>query len=68
MLSITSSHAYRTVEASLLAPFEYVAIPLSVFWGIAIFGDWPSNLIMDRDGLYSIWRRLCYLSRKGQRN
>ena len=44
MLSITSSHAYRTVEASLLAPFEYVAIPFSIFWGIAIFGDWPSNL------------------------
>ena len=60
--SITSSHAYRTVEASLLAPFEYVAIPLSVFWGIAIFGDWPSNLswigmgLILIGGVYAIYR------------
>ena len=62
MLSITSSHAYRTVEASLLAPFEYVAIPLSVFWGIAIFGNWPSNLswigmgLILFGGVYAIYR------------
>lgn len=62
ILSITSSHAYRTVEASLLAPFEYVAIPLSVFWGIAIFGDWPSNLswigmgLILFGGVYAIYR------------
>jgi drug/metabolite transporter (DMT)-like permease len=62
MLSITSSHAYRTVEASLLAPFEYVAIPFSIFWGIAIFGDWPSNLswigmsFILFGGIYAIYR------------
>ena len=62
MLSTTSSHAYRTVEASLLAPFEYVAIPFSIFWGIAIFGDWPSNLswigmgLILFGGVYAIYR------------
>ena len=62
MLSITSSHAYRTVEASSLAPFEYVAIPFSIFWGIAIFGDWPSNLswigmsLILFGGIYAIYR------------
>jgi drug/metabolite transporter (DMT)-like permease len=62
MLSITSSHAYRTVEASLLAPFEYVAIPFSIFWGIVIFGDWPSNLswigmtLILFGGIYAIYR------------
>ena len=62
MLSITSSHAYRSVEASLLAPFEYVAIPFSIFWGIAIFGDWPSNLswvgmtFILFGGIYAIYR------------
>tara|TARA_B100001059_G_scaffold72246_1_gene69396 strand:- start:1130 stop:2140 length:1011 start_codon:yes stop_codon:yes gene_type:complete len=62
MLSMTSSHAYRTVEASLLAPFEYVAIPFSIFWGIAIFGDWPSNLswigmtLILVGGIYAIYR------------
>jgi drug/metabolite transporter (DMT)-like permease len=62
MLSITSSHAYRTVEASLLAPFEYVAIPFSIFWGIVIFGDWPSSLswigmsLILFGGIYAIYR------------
>ena len=62
MLSITSSHAYRTVEASLLSPIEYVAIPFSIFWGIAIFGDWPSSLswigmsLILFGGIYAIYR------------
>ena len=62
LLSTTSSHAYRSVEASLLAPFEYVAIPFSIFWGIAIFGDWPSNLswmgmgLILFGGVYAIYR------------
>ncbi len=38
LLSVTSSNAYRVVEASFIAPFEYTAIPLGVFWGIVIWG------------------------------
>ncbi|MCV0396816.1 MAG: DMT family transporter [Rhizobiaceae bacterium] len=35
------SQAYRIAEAGLVAPFEYVAMPLAVFWSLVIWGDWP---------------------------
>ena len=35
------SQAYRISKAAIIAPFEYVALPLSIFWSITIFGDWP---------------------------
>tara|TARA_B100001013_G_scaffold234931_1_gene144534 strand:- start:101 stop:1060 length:960 start_codon:yes stop_codon:yes gene_type:complete len=35
------SHAYRVSKAGLIAPFEYIALPLSIFWSVSIFGDWP---------------------------
>ena len=35
------SNAYRISKAGIIAPFEYVAIPFSIFWSITIFGDWP---------------------------
>jgi len=35
------SQAYRMAEAGVLAPFEYVALPLALFWGFAIFGEVP---------------------------
>jgi drug/metabolite transporter (DMT)-like permease len=41
--STASSNAYRSVEASLIAPFEYTAIPLSVFWSIVIWGSGQHN-------------------------
>ena len=35
------SQAYRTAEATVVAPFEYIAVPLSAAWGILLWGDWP---------------------------
>ena len=35
------SHAYRVSKAGLIAPFEYIALPFSIFWSVSIFGDWP---------------------------
>ncbi len=35
------SQAYRIADAATVAPFEYVGLPLSVFWGLTIFGDLP---------------------------
>lgn len=35
------SQAYRLCEAGLAAPFEYVALPLAIMWGLVVFGDWP---------------------------
>ena len=35
------SQAYRVAKAGFIAPFEYVALPLSIFWSIVVFGEWP---------------------------
>ncbi|MEM6372393.1 MAG: DMT family transporter [Pseudomonadota bacterium] len=35
------SQAYRLADAATVAPFEYVGLPLAVFWGFAVFGDLP---------------------------
>lgn len=35
------SQAYRLAEASVIAPFEYVALPMAIGWGLLIFGEWP---------------------------
>jgi S-adenosylmethionine uptake transporter len=35
------SQAYRLADAATVAPFEYVGLPLAVFWGLVIFGDLP---------------------------
>ena len=38
------SQAYRVSEAGLIAPFEYVSLVMSIFWGFAIFGETPDAL------------------------
>ena len=35
------SQAYRISEASVVAPFEYWALPMAVLWELLIWGDWP---------------------------
>lgn len=35
------SQAYRVAAVSVVAPFEYAAMPLAVFWGYQIWGDLP---------------------------
>lgn len=35
------SQAYRIADAATVAPFEYVGLPLAVFWGWVVFGDLP---------------------------
>ena len=35
------SQTYRISKGSVVAPFEYVALPLAIFWSITLFGDWP---------------------------
>jgi S-adenosylmethionine uptake transporter len=36
------SQAYRLADAATVAPFEYIGLPLAVFWGLVIFGDLPT--------------------------
>ena len=38
------SQAYRISEASVVAPFEYAALPLSLFWSITLFNELPDTL------------------------
>ena len=38
------SQAYRISKGSVVAPFEYVALPLAIFWSITLFGDWPDMI------------------------
>jgi S-adenosylmethionine uptake transporter len=35
------SQAYRMADAATVAPFEYVGLPLAVFWGWAVFAELP---------------------------
>lgn len=35
------SAAYKLTDAATIAPFEYVGMPLAIFWGWTVFGEWP---------------------------
>ncbi len=56
------SQAYRLSEAALIAPFEYAAMPMAIFWGVVIFGRWPDLTawvgiaLICGAGLYAFWR------------
>ena len=56
------SQAYRLGEAALVAPVEYLTLPLSILLGAAIFGEWPDAVawvgiaLIIASGLYTIWR------------
>jgi len=56
------SQAYRLSEAAFAAPFEYIAMPMAVIWGITVFGTWPDTLawagiaLIIGSGLYLLWR------------
>lgn len=56
------SQAYRVAEAAMVAPFEYLALPLSVVWGIIVFDEWPDTVsyigmaLIFGAGLFIIWR------------
>ena len=56
------SQAYRVSEAAVIAPFEYVALVMSIIWGVTIFGTLPDmtgwtgiGLIL-ASGLIVFWR------------
>ncbi|WP_235866728.1 DMT family transporter [Salibaculum griseiflavum] len=56
------SYAYRNSEAAIVAPFEYIALPLSILWGVLVFSDWPDGvalagiILILAAGLFIIWR------------
>jgi drug/metabolite transporter (DMT)-like permease len=56
------SQAYRICEAALIAPLEYVAMPMAIFWGFVVFSEWPDPIawagifLIVCSGIYMIWR------------
>lgn len=56
------SQAYRMAEAAVVAPFEYVAMPLAVFWSVLLWNDWPDAVswlgiaLIGGAGLYVFYR------------
>ena len=56
------SEAYRIGEAATISPFEYVALPVSVFWGFVVFGHLPDEwsflgiALIGASGLYVFFR------------
>lgn len=63
------TQAYRTMDAALVAPFEYAGIPMAILWGILIFNTYPDQTglvgmgLILLAGLYTLWREHL---RKGQ--
>lgn len=56
------SQAYRLGEAAMVAPFEYLALPLSILWGILVFDEYPDLIawlgiaLIAAAGLFTVWR------------
>jgi drug/metabolite transporter (DMT)-like permease len=56
------SQGYRLAEATTVAPFEYIALPLAMLWGAIIFDEWPDAIaligifLIISSGLYAFWR------------
>jgi drug/metabolite transporter (DMT)-like permease len=56
------TQAYRISEAGLIAPFEYVGMPMAILWGLVVFGTFPDAIswlgiaLICGSGLYVIWR------------
>lgn len=56
------SQGYRLGRAASIAPYEYVALPMAVFWGWAVFGEWPEPRVwlgialIAGAGVYVFWR------------
>ncbi len=43
VIGYSISQAYRSADAATVAPFEYVALPLALFWGWLVFGELPDT-------------------------
>jgi len=56
------SQAYRSADAGLIAPFEYVALPMAIFWGWLIFGEepglrlWIGSALIAGSGIFVLLR------------
>lgn len=44
--ALSISAAYRSAQASLLAPFEYSNLPLVLLWGYLVFNEFPNTIAL----------------------
>jgi S-adenosylmethionine uptake transporter len=62
LVGYTMSQAYRLAAASVVAPFEYLLLLYALFWGWAVFGEWPAPrvllgaFIIIGSGIFIVWR------------
>ena len=45
VIGYTLAQAYRQADAAIVAPFEYLGLPLAVFWGWYIWGELPDAIV-----------------------
>ncbi|QGX99806.1 DMT family transporter [Roseovarius faecimaris] len=46
IIGYTMSQAYRLADAATIAPYEYVGLPLAIFWGWMIWSELPQSSVM----------------------
>ncbi len=46
VIGYSISEAYRSADAAAVAPFEYLALAMAIFWGWAVFGELPGPEVM----------------------
>lgn len=62
VISYTLSAAYRSANAAAIAPFEYVELPMAIFWGWLFWGEFPGPMtgagiaLIAGSGIYVFWR------------
>jgi len=62
VIGYTLAQAYRMANAATVAPFEYVGMPMAIFWGWLIFGTlpdmwvWAGVFLISASGLYVFLR------------
>ena len=44
--ALSLSYAYRSAQASFLAPFEYTILPLVLLWGYLVFNEFPNTIAL----------------------
>jgi len=44
--ALSLSYAYRSAQASFLAPFEYTILPLVLLWGYLVFNEFPNSIAL----------------------
>lgn len=56
------AQAYRICQAAVIAPLEYAAMPMAIFWGVAVFHEWPDRYswvgmgLIISAGMFTIFR------------